>query len=435
MANLGVDFGSSFTTVSWINPLNGQPEAVKFNGDGSVKLPAPILSSNFGLVFGFQAQNYLEDVYKLPIEDRLEFLSCFIPSLKRILNPTIYETFGNKKYSHEELLTLFFRHMLEMVNAHCGQNIHFDSVTFSHPIEFEESKVNIIRKAFMNCGLSIKDTKYEPLAAVEGYSIGHTINDNEGLLVFDFGGGTVDVAYVQKRFSTLKVVCEPHGSSTCGGQDLDYLIYEDLRKKVLKQYSFDISQSGFIDYSIINNCRKLKEYFSGTSDYYETQIALVINGQFVHYRYGLSRDAFNNVIGSKIQEAINIAQQVINDVHNQKFEINKVLLIGGSSQLTLIKELFASLLPNASIETCGEKDIAVALGNNYVRIDDSQDVLSQSEDTEEFTNDLPLNMSKSIKCKNPVCGSDKCYKIIGRLGYHCIDCGWEGVNVIVTYEN
>ena len=153
------------------------------------------------------------------------------------------------------------------------------------------------------------------------------------------------------------------------------------------------------------------------------------------YRYGLSRDAFNNVIGSKIQEAINIAQQVINDVHNQKFEINKVLLIGGSSQLTLIKELFASLLPNASIETCGEKDIAVALGNNYVRIDDSQDVLSQSEDTEEFTNDLPLNMSKSIKCKNPVCGSDKCYKIIGRLGYHCIDCGWEGVNVIVTYEN
>lgn len=363
MANLGVDFGSSFTTVSWINPLNGKPEAVKFNGDGSVKLPSAILSSNFGLVFGFQAQSYLEDVYKLPIENRLELLSCFIPSLKRILNTAMTETLGNRDYSHEELLTFFFRNMLEMVSAHCGNNIHFDSVTFSHPVEFEESKIAIIRRSFNNCGLSINEVKFEPLAAVEGYSLEHAIQDNEGILVFDFGGGTIDVAYVQKRFSTLKVVCKPRGSSTCGGQDLDYLIYEDLRKKVLKQYSFDISQAGFVDYSILNNCRRLKEYFSGHNDFYETQVALVVNGQFIRYKYGLNRDSFDNIIGGKVQEAINIAQQVIDDVHSQKQKINKILLIGGSSQLTLIKEQLAKLLPNASVDTCGEKDIAVALGN------------------------------------------------------------------------
>ena len=434
MANLGVDFGSSFTTVSWINPLNGKPEAVKFNGDGSVKLPSAILSSNFGLVFGFQAQGYLEDVYKLPIENRLEFLSCFIPSLKRILNAAMTETLGNKDYSHEELLTLFFKHMLEMASAHCGHNTHFDSVTFSHPVEFEESKIEIIRKAFNNCGLSIKEVKYEPLAAVEGYSLEHAIQENDGILVFDFGGGTIDVAYVQKRFSTLKVVCEPRGSSTCGGQDLDYLIYEDLRKKVLKQYSFDISQAGFVDYSILNNCRRLKEYFSGPNDFYETQVALVVNGQFVHYKYGLNRDSFNNIIGGKVQEAINIAKQVIDDVHSHKQEINKILLIGGSSQLTLIKELFASLLPNACIETCGEKDIAVALGNNYVEsIAKAEPPTNSGENEEEIETDIPLNMSKSINC--PRCDSDKCYKMIGKIGYHCTECEWEGPNVKLTFNN
>lgn len=436
MANLGVDFGSSFTTVSWINPLNGKPEAVKFNGDGSVKLPSAILSSNFGLVFGFQAQGYLEDVYKLPIENRLEFLSCFIPSLKRILNATMTETFGNRDYSHEELLTLFFKHMLEMTSAHCGHSTNFDSVTFSHPVEFEESKIALIRRAFNNCGLSIKEEKYEPLAAVEGYSLDHAIQDNDGILVFDFGGGTVDVAYVQKKFSMLKVVCEPRGSSTCGGQDLDYLIYEDLRKKVLKQYSFDISQAGLVDYSILNNCRRLKEYFSGPNDFYETQVALVVNGQFVHYKYGLNRDSFNNIIGGKIQEAINIAQQVIDDAHSQKQVINKILLIGGSSQLTLIKEQLATLLPNAIVDTCGEKDIAVALGNNYVaNIPKSEPDTNRGEDEEDIEVDIPLNMSKSIKCRNPKCGSEKCYKIIGGRGYHCTECGWEGANVIVTFNN
>lgn len=442
MANIGVDFGSSFTTVSWINPLNGNPEAVKFNGDGSVKLPSAILSSNNGLVFGFQAQNYLEDIYKLPIDDRLEFLSYFIPSLKRTLNASMTETLGNRTYSHVELLTLFFKHMLEMVRAHCGNDTHFDSVTFSHPIEFEESKINIIRQAFSNCGLSIKETKFEPLAAVEGYSLGHAIQENEGILVFDFGGGTIDVAYVQKRFSKLKVVCEPRGSSTCGGQDLDHLIYEDLRKKVLNKYSFDISLDGFVDYCILNNCRRLKEYFSGTSDYYETQVALVINKQFVHYKYGLNRESFNNIIGGKIQEAINIAQQVIGDVHRHEQEVDKVLLIGGSSQLTLVKEQFAALLPNASIETCGEKDIAVALGNNYANIikseptTNSEDNKKTEEDKDnEIESDISLDMSRCMKCQNPKCGSEKCYKIIGRRGYHCVECGWEGINVIVTYKN
>ena len=436
MANLGVDFGSSFTTVSWINPLNGKPEAVKFNGDGSVKLPSAILSSNFGLVFGFQAQSYLEDVYKLPIENRLEFLSCFIPSLKRVLNASIIETLGNREYSHEELLTLYFKHMLEMVSAHCGHNTHFDNVTFSHPVEFEESKIAIIRNAFNNCGLSIKEVKYEPLAAVEGYSLEHAIQENEGILVYDFGGGTIDVAYVQKRFSILKVVCEPRGSSTCGGQDLDYLIYEDLRKKVLKQYSFDISQTGFVDYSILNNCRRLKEYFSGPNDYYETQVALVVNGQFIHYKYGLNRDSFNNIIGGKVQEAINIAKQVINDVHSHKYDINTVLLIGGSSQLTLIKDQFTTLLPNASVESCGEKDIAVALGNNYVaNITKSEPASNSTGNEEDREIDVPLNTSKSIKCKKPLCGSEKCYKIMGRPGYHCVECGWEGANVTVTFNN
>lgn len=43
MAVLGIDYGSSYTTVSWINPRHGKPEAVKFNGDGSVKYPSVIL--------------------------------------------------------------------------------------------------------------------------------------------------------------------------------------------------------------------------------------------------------------------------------------------------------------------------------------------------------------------------------------------------------
>ena len=53
MAALGIDFGSSYTTMSWINPRHGKPEAIKFNGDGSVKFPSVILGTESGLELGY----------------------------------------------------------------------------------------------------------------------------------------------------------------------------------------------------------------------------------------------------------------------------------------------------------------------------------------------------------------------------------------------
>lgn len=87
MATLGIDYGSSNTTVAWINPRHGKPETIKFNGDGSVKYPSVILGYEKGFVSGYQALNYLVEVDKLPPEERIEMLANFIPSLKRVLDP------------------------------------------------------------------------------------------------------------------------------------------------------------------------------------------------------------------------------------------------------------------------------------------------------------------------------------------------------------
>ncbi len=419
MANLGIDFGSSYTTVAWVNPHDGKPEAVKFNGDGSVKFPSLILGSDNGLILGFTALNYLDDIYRLQEEEKFRMLANFIPSIKRVLNPDTRETLGNKEYTHLQLLTAMFEHLLGQVAEHCGQKVHFDTVSFSYPVDFAEAKKGLIRKAFENNGVGIKSTNFEPVAAVKGYKIDHKIEENEGLLVFDFGGGTVDVAYVSNKYSELNVACEPRGNSFCGGQDIDYLVYEDLQKKILDKYQYDISVNGFVDYSILNMCRRLKEYFSGPNNYYETQIGLVVNGSFENYKYGLNRDAFNNIIYPKVNEAVFIAQQVVDEAKSKSLPIDKVLLIGGSSKLTLVKDMLHELLPDAAIETCGERDIAVALGNLVVQEEVSPPT------------DIDVDWEKSITCKK--CHSKECYRIKGRPEYHCFNCGWEGLNVIVLY--
>ena len=235
MATLGIDYGSSYTTVSWINPRHGKPETVKFNGDGSVKYPSVILGYAKGLVTGYQALNYLEEVDKLPPEERIELLANFIPSLKRILDTSGIEFIGDNEYTHKQLLEFFFKQIKQQANSHCGNEVVFDSVVLSHPVDFAEANVQMLKQALFSSGFKEVKTQLEPIAAVMGYGIDHEIPEGQGILVFDFGGGTIDVAYAIKHLASYRILCEPKGDKSCGGQDIDMLLYEDLRKKMAHQ--------------------------------------------------------------------------------------------------------------------------------------------------------------------------------------------------------
>ena len=440
MASLGIDFGSSYTTVSWINPRHGKPEIVKFNGDGSVKYPSVIMGTESGLILGFDALSILEEVYKLSSEDRFEHLSNFIPSIKRTLNCNSIEILGGHSYSHIDLLTAFFKNIKSLANAHCGSEHSFDSVTFSHPVEFEHCKISLMEEALRNAGFKDIKRVLEPIAAVLGYGIEHKIAEKEGILVFDFGGSTIDVAFVQKNGKSIKQLCAPKGNNMCGGQDFDFLIYKDLRKRILSEYNIDITLNNCIDYGMLNSCRRLKEHFSGPNESYDTSIALIKDGKIHTYKYKLNRNAFNNIISPKVNEAINVAKIVINDANQKGYKIHKVLLIGGSSQLTLVKELLMDCLKDCIIDTCGEKDIAVALGNiseEWYQSEETKKIKAATpnkgvNDTTKVE-EISLNKNKSMKCKK--CGSEKCYKIENRREYHCTEpgCGWEGLNIKVVF--
>lgn len=435
MATIGIDFGSSYTTVAWYNPATGCPEAVCFNGDGSVKMPSTILHSNGGLIIGFQAQSYIEDVFKLPDEEqKIKILSDFLPSLKRVLNPHVKEYIGDCEYTHEQLLKEFFRHVIDQVREHCGKDFDIKEVSFSYPVDFEESKIALIRNALSGLGLTVKSENLEPIAAVFGYLRNHTLAPEDNILVFDFGGGTIDVACVNSNGMCAQLICEPKGSHTCGGQDIDLLIYNDLRKKIKVQTGIEISTEATVDYAILNSCRRIKELFSARNDLYEISIPLVSGGSFKNYKYSLNRKTFNNIIYPKIYEAVTIANNVRNAAKSNGYDVSKILLIGGSSKITLVSKLLAELLPNASIETWGEKDIAVALGNLLICSPASAKSQQKQKPTRIDHEPGPkIDKDKSITCKNPACRSSKCYKLVDEPGYFCTDCGWKGKNITVRF--
>lgn len=362
MATLGIDFGTSFCTVSWINPKSGKPEAVVFDGDATVKMPSVMLATKDGFILGYEAASYLDGLYKQPPHVRMEYMANFIPSLKRILDPNATEFFFDKEYSHLDLLKIFFKHLINKALLHCGSNYCVDKIVYSHPVDFPQSKVAMMEQAFHELGYNNIEKMYEPVSAVNGYNVDHLVQEGEGILVFDYGGGTIDVAFVKNVHNEFKVATPPKGDSKCGGKDLDYLLYENLRNAVQKEFDFDISVDGMIDYTILNLCEYLKKQFSGDNDAYEIPVMLMINGHPKTYNYRLSRETFNNIIYQKVYDAVTVAKKVVQDVTSKNCKVEKVLMIGGSSRLKLLQELLNEVVGDAVIETCGERDIVVALG-------------------------------------------------------------------------
>lgn len=364
MSTLGIDFGSSFCTVAWVNPKSNKPEAVVFDGDATVKMPSVMLATKNGFLLGYQAASFLDELYKQDPEIRMEYMADFIPSLKRILDPNATECLFDKEYTHLDLLKFFLKHLIDEALLHCGESYRVDKIVFSHPVDFSQSKIGMMEQAFRELGYSNIEKKYEPIAAVNGYGLGHEVKDGEGILVFDFGGGTIDVAFVKNMHGEFRVVTPPRGDSKCGGKDIDYLLYEHLRTSIQKEFQFDISVNGMIDYTILGNCEKLKIQFKGDLDAYEMPIGLVVNGHPKTYNYRLSREAFNSIIYQKVYDAVTVAKKVVQDATNKEYKIDKVLMIGGSSRIKLLQELLSDVVgEDTVIETCGDRDIVVALGN------------------------------------------------------------------------
>lgn len=361
MATIGLDFGSSNSTLSWYNPVSGKVEAVFFEGDATVKVPSGIVAQNNKLYEGFEATGIIEDTYGLSEQQRFELLSNYIPSLKRIMDPRQVEFLGDKKFTHRQLLEIYVQYMVERASEHCGRNYKIDSVVFTYPVDFSKEKIDLMSNALENVGLKVESCLPEPEAAAYGHGAIHEVNEGDGILIFDFGGGTVDVAYAIKKGKHFKLAVPPKGNSHCGGRDIDNVIYEYFRKIINKDKGIDISENGVNDPGIMLACRRLKERFSGKEDEYATGTLLINKGKVEMYKLSLTRQRFNELISPVVDNAVHVAKEVISSVRERNYPLNRIVMIGGSSNLVLLEEQL-NLLSDATIVRGGEKDIAVAMG-------------------------------------------------------------------------
>lgn len=354
MSVLGIDFGTTNSSASYIKP-DGTPEAIRFIGH-DLKMPSVISFYGNTPMFGYEVQYLLDNIYGMQYEEQKRFLSKTVKSIKKILDQTS-QVCGHR---HVEIVAMFIKHLKEQAQMSCPIQ-KFDKLVITHPVQFEEWKKQLYKDAASQAGFDNVELLYEPVSAALGYLGKEQVQNVKGMLVYDFGGGTFDVAYLTKQDGKFIVPLPPKGDSECGGDDIDNDIYKLIvAKSKISEYA------STRDLGLLFQCKRWKEMLSSMNNIPISVLSK--NNPSLSFSGELTREEIESVASPYIDKTIALTKDVYTNVMENQLPLDFILLIGGSSNMPIIQEKIKESLPGVKIRTTGSADIAVALGASYYAV-------------------------------------------------------------------
>jgi actin-like ATPase involved in cell morphogenesis len=234
-----------------------------------------------------------------------------------------------------------------------------DRVVVTYPAVFDAAQQSAIRDAATLAGFGDVELWEEPCAAAVAFE--HQSGQvGQGVLVYDWGGGTFDAALVVREpgEDRFYLALEPDGDAQCGGDDLDQTLYDYFDAQARQQLARPISlDRDTVDARFLQTCRRHKESLSKRPQ--ATFSTMLAGG--VRFSATLDRATLEELIAAQVDRTIHITQRTLNRAGQAGYLVDTVLLVGGSSQLPLVQRRITQEL-GLRPQSWRHRDVAVALG-------------------------------------------------------------------------
>lgn len=362
---LGIDLGTTNSVISFWDNSTKKPEPIDTsNGFGKIPLPS---------VVQFRPEDDTEGEWVVG-EEAWRSIKIYpettIRSIKRKMGTNETVEIDGKKYLPEEISAKI---LLELV-SYC-QNLNpkaeIAGLVVSVPYDFDDSAKKATMRACQIAGLSDKLICLieEPKAAALAYNFRSQLMKNEKILVFDFGGGTLDITLfhvLEKKEDKIKLqVISEGGEAYHGGDNIDEILLERcyaLIKDKINQNREDISPENSAE--LILRSREAKERLSGVKSF-RIPFTFCIP-PFVEQ---ISREHFEELIADFIEKTRKLVLKALREAYTGAVypdNINRVLLEGGSSQMPWIKDMLIEVFNDeAKIYTSERPALDISLGATY----------------------------------------------------------------------
>lgn len=341
---IGIDLG---TTNSCVAVMEGGEAVVIPNAEGNRTTPSVVAFTKDG-------ERLVGEVAKrqaITNPDRT------VLSIKRHMGTDYKVTIDGKSYTPQEISAMILQKLKTDAENYLGEKVTQAVITV--PAYFSDSQRQATKDAGKIAGLEVLRIINEPTAAALAYGLDK--GEDHTILVYDLGGGTFDVSILELGEGVFEVKATS-GNNRLGGDDFDDRIIEYLVSEFKKQTGIDLSKDKMAMQRLKEAAEKAKKELSSVmqSNINLPFITATAEGP-QHLDITLTRAKLNELIADLVEKTIGPTRQALSDAGLTAKDIDKVLLVGGSTRVPAVQDAIKNLLgkePHKGINP----DECVALG-------------------------------------------------------------------------
>lgn len=342
---IGIDLG---TTNSVVAVMEGGDPVVIPTAEGSRLTPSVVGFSKTGE----RLVGQLAKRQAVSNPDRT------ISSIKRHMGSDYRVGIDDKQYTPQEISAMILQKMKQDAEAYLGEKV--DKAVITVPAYFTDSQRQATKDAGAIAGLEVMRIINEPTAAALAYGLDK--DEEHTILAFDLGGGTFDVSILDLADGVFEVKAT-QGNNHLGGDDFDRKVMEWIIGEFKKEHGVDLGKDKMAMQRLKEAAEKAKIELSGvvTTNINLPFISADANGQPMHLDLNLTRAKFDELTGDLVQATMEPTRKAIADSGLTVEQIDKILLVGGSSRIPAVQEAIKKILgkePSKGINP----DESVAIG-------------------------------------------------------------------------
>ena len=320
---IGIDLG---TTNSCVAVMEGGEPVVIANSEGGRTTPSVVSFQNNGerLVGQIAKRQAITNPDKTII------------SIKRHMGTDYKVDIDGKKYSPQEISAIILQKIKADAEAYLGEPVTQAVITV--PAYFSDSERQATKDAGKIAGLEVLRIINEPTAASLAYGIDKT-DTQEKILVYDLGGGTFDVSILELGDGVFEVL-STNGDTALGGDDFDQKIIDYIAEDFKRNTNIDLRNDKMALQRLKEAAEKAKIELSSSQ---QTSINLPFitadNSGPKHIDMTLTRAKFNEITSDLVNRTLDPMKNALKDAGLQISDINKVVLVGGSTRIPAIQDV------------------------------------------------------------------------------------------------